>query len=118
MARVVVCFSFTIVLLCRYETISKWEQLKKKAKEDKDALGNLPKLTSFLTRASCPAPENISSASGGFSTENTTAADPGYTEVGLISNESNETLQLESIEKNQELHALNNGTGSFAGVGT
>ena len=114
MARVVVCFSFTIVLLCRYETISKWGQLKKKAKEDKDALGNLPKLTSFLTRASSPAPENISSASGGFSPENTTAADLGYTEV--ISNESNETLQLESIEKNQELHALNNGAGSFVGV--
>ena len=59
---------------------------------------------------------DISSVSGGFSPENTTAAEPWDSEV--ISNESTETLQLKSIEKNQELHALNNGTGSFAGVGT
>src|SRR6218665_485764 len=61
---------------------------RKKAKEDKDALATLPKLTSFLTRASCPAPENSSSASGGFSPENTTSAEPGDSEV--ISNESTE----------------------------
>src|SRR6218665_155191 len=61
---------------------------RKKAKEDEDALANLPKLTSFLTRASCPAPENISSASSGFSPENTIAAEPGDSEV--ISNESTE----------------------------
>ena len=33
-------------------------QLKEKAKEEKYTLANLPKLTSFLTRSSCPASEN------------------------------------------------------------
>ena len=41
-------------------------QLKEKAKEEKYTLANLPKLTSFLTRASCPASANISPVSGGF----------------------------------------------------
>src|SRR6218665_3093895 len=81
-------------------------QLKEKAKEEKYTLANLPNLASFLTRASCPASENISSVFGGFTRGQyycTVGTDPavgsGDRPVSeMISNESTEILRLASTE--------------------
>src|SRR6218665_348915 len=76
-------------------------QLKEKAKEEKYTLANLPKLTSFLTRASCPASEKISPVSAWwFSPEdNFIAAQTGDRPGSeIISNESTEILLLASTE--------------------
>lgn len=76
-------------------------QLKEKAKEEKYTLANLPKLTSFLTRASCPASENISPVSGGFHPRTILLHRLGSGDrpgSEITSNESTEILRLASTE--------------------
>src|SRR6218665_2652181 len=78
-------------------------QLKEKAKEEKYTLANLPKLTLFLTRASCTASENISPVSGGFHRmtillHRLGSGDRPGSEIIILSNESTEILRLASTE--------------------